>query len=145
PVSHGLNPAIRSIAMPKSIAALPVDPRGFPVPVFVGWMAGKPEFRGAAAAKQRLAIEERRCWTCGEKLNNRVSFIIGPMCVINRVSAEPPSHPECAAYSVLACPFLSRPGMVRRENDLPEEAAKTGLMIMRNPGASCVWTTKAPG
>ena len=37
--------------MPSRIAALPVDERGYPVPWFVAWIDGKPEFRCADPAK----------------------------------------------------------------------------------------------
>ena len=57
------------------------------------------------------------------------------MCVVNLVSAEPPSHYDCAAYSAKACPFLVHPSMVRRERHLPEGTVEPGgVMIRRNPG-----------
>lgn len=135
------------IPMPDSIRALPIDPiRKVPIPWFVAWIDGKPEFRLADGEKFARAIKERRCWVCGRRLDNRATYVIGPMCVINRVTAEPPCHPTCAEYSVKACPFLSRPGMVRREGGLPESVENPeGLMILRNPGVTCLWTTKTPG
>ena len=132
--------------MPASIAALPIDPvKKVPVPWFVMWIDGKPEFRIMDGKKVSRCLPERLCWTCGQKLNNRVSFIVGPMCIVNRISGEPPSHPECAAYSVRACPFLSRPNMVRRTGGLPMHAYKEPGFLDRNPGVSCIWTTKRPG
>ena len=142
---HELNPSIRDIPIPANMRKLPIGPNGYPVPWFVAWLDGKPEFRVADSEKQMLAVHHRRCWVCGERLNNRVTHVIGPMCSVNRVSSEPPSHPECAIYSARACPFLTRPGMVRRDNDLPEGTTSAGEMITRNPGAMCLWTTKAPG
>lgn len=135
-----------NLDIPMSIRALPIDPvRKVPVPWFVAWIDGKPEFRVADGAKIAVAVREHRCWVCGGLLDNRVTFLIGPMCVINRVSSEPPSHPGCAEYSARACPFLSRPGMCRREGGLPEEADAPGIMIDRNPGVTCLWTTRSPG
>ncbi len=128
---------------PWRIAQLPVE-RGYPVPWFVAWIDGKPEFRAADGQKFRRAILEKLCWVCGERLGSRLSFVIGPMCCINRVSAEPPCHLECAEYSVKNCPFLVKPHMIRREDNLPEEAKNPGgEMIMRNPGCICIWTTKS--
>jgi hypothetical protein len=122
-----------------------VDPeRGYPVPWFVAWVDGKPEFRTADARKFREAVAVRKCWVCGETMGRHMAFVIGPMCSINRVSADPPSHRDCAEFSVKACPFLTKPQMVRRENDLPEgvqEAA--GCMLAHNPGVSAIWVTKA--
>jgi hypothetical protein len=136
----------RDVPMPASIRGLPIDPvRKVPVPWFVAWIDGKPEFRVADQAKEALAVRERRCWVCGGVLDNRVTFLIGPMCVVNRISSEPPSHPACAEYSARACPFLSRPNMVRREGGLPEERSCAGIMVERNPGVTCLWTAKSPG
>jgi hypothetical protein len=127
--------------LPARIRRLPVD-RGYPVPWFVAWVDGKPEFRAADGRKADLAIRERRCWVCGEPLGKESVFLIGPMCTVNRISAEPPSHDECAAFSARACPFLSRPHMDRRENGLPEDYGNPGgVMIRRNPGVVCLWET----
>jgi hypothetical protein len=62
------------------------------------------------------------------------------MCVVNRVSAEPPSHPECADFAAHACPFLTRPLAKRNERDLPTAVQEPpGVMLGRNPGVTCVW------
>jgi hypothetical protein len=63
------------------------------------------------------------------------------MCAILRISGEPPSHRECAEFSARACPFLSRPDMVRREDRLPDAAKFNPLMLERNPGVAMVWIT----
>ena len=69
-----------------------------------------------------------------------MTFVIGPMCSINRISAEPPSHPQCAEFSAKACPFLSKPKAKRREADMPEGTLDhTGLMIDRNPGVTLLY------
>jgi hypothetical protein len=131
--------------MPPQIAALPVADNGYPIPCFVAWDNGKPEFRFADPAKIKLALYGRRCWVCGQALGEpgcAVAFVIGPMCSINHVSSEPPSHVECAEFSVRACPFLSKPHMRRRENDLPEHTDAAGFMIERNPGCCLVWVTR---
>jgi hypothetical protein len=65
------------------------------------------------------------------------------MCAVNRTSAEPPAHLECATYSALACPFLSTPSMVRRERGMhPEHLPPAGVMIARNPGVALVWSSR---
>ncbi len=129
--------------MPARIAALPRCPeRQLPVPWFVAWLDGVPEFRCADSRKFKLAIEENRCWTCGEVLGAHKVFAIGPMCAVNRVTAEPPNHLDCAEYSARACPFLSNPKRRRRENDMPEERLVAGEMIRRNPGVTLLWSTK---
>lgn len=133
-------------ALSPRLQRLPVDDRGYPVPWFVAWVDGKPEFRAMDGAKWLLAVRERRCWVCGDRLGAYMTFVIGPMCGINRTTAEPGCHLDCAEWSARNCPFLSRPQMVRREDDflnnehLVEESA--GTAITRNPGVALLWTTK---
>lgn len=126
--------------MPSEIAALPRDERGYPIPVFVARIDGKPEFRVADGKYVAKAIKKQLCWVCGQKLDPKIqAFVLGPMCTVNRISSEPPSHPACAEFSVQACPFLSKPKAVRREAGFPEGTVVTGMMIERNPGVCCIW------
>ena len=130
-------------SLPTTMRDLPVDSRGYPIPFFVEWIDGRPEFRLASCGKLHRCVLLKLCWVCGKPLGSRmVAFAIGPMCAINRVSAEPPQHPECAEYSVRACPFLINPKMRRRENDLPEKSDPGGLMLEHNPGVTLVWLTR---
>jgi hypothetical protein len=126
--------------MPANIAKLPAH-RGFPVPWFVPFIDGKPEPRMAEGKKIAQAVREKRCWVCGQRLGRFFAFVIGPMCTINRVSAEPPCHVECGEFSAIACPFLNGKEMERRENDMPPAMDCVGVMIRRNPGCICLWTT----
>ena len=138
-----MRPELEAIA-PERIKRLPIDPvRNMPVPWFVTWLDGKPELRVADAAKWLRAVRERLCWVCGEPLGRNVAFVIGPMCSINRTSGDPPSHRDCAEFSVKACPFLTKPRMDRRDDGLPEGCQNPGgVALMHNPGASLVWITR---
>lgn len=129
--------------LPPNIAKLPIDERGYPVPWFVSWPNGKPEFRMIDGSKIGLAHIQRLCWVCGQKLKGPKTFVIGPMCAVNRNSGEPPSHAECAHFSVRACPFIMRPNMDRREDDFTRKYAKDagGIMLRRNPGVVMLWET----
>jgi hypothetical protein len=130
--------------IPKRIAKLPQDEKGRPVPWFVAWIDNKPDFRIIDARKVPIALKERRCWICGEPLGRFLAFVIGPMCALNRVSSEPPSHRECAKFASIACPFLATPQMHRRERGLPENEnlqAPAGISIRRNPGVVLIWVT----
>lgn len=132
--------------LPARLVDLPVDPeRGYPVPWFVEWIDGKPEFRVMSLEKWSRAIKERLCWVCGKRLGTYMAFVIGPMCGINRTTSEPPCHLTCAQWSARNCPFLSRPHMVRREDELTSRAADNtaGYMLKRNPGVTLVWITRA--
>lgn len=127
--------------MPARIEKLPRDERGFPVPWFVSWIDGKPEFRVIGPDRFGRAVEEGLCWICGERLGRYLAFTIGPMCLVNRISAEPPAHRECAEFAVKACPFLSNAKMRRNEKALPAHEAPGGGMILRNPGVGLVYIT----
>ena len=128
--------------LPASMAHLPIDARGFPVPYFVACVNTIPDHRVMDGSKMMPAIKRRLCWMCGKKLGREVTFTIGPMCCITRTISEPPSHHACATYAVKACPFLSRPHAKRREAGLPDEAVDSaGVGLKRNPGATCLWTT----
>lgn len=134
--------SIADIEMPPAIARLPQDHRGYPVPWFVAKIDGKYDFRVMKPNAIAMAVARQVCWICGEPLLSYVAYVIGPMCAVNRISAEPPSHLVCARYAVRACPFLTRPHMVRREQGLPSEAVSPpGTMVRRNPGATLIWVT----
>lgn len=137
PLRPGLPPP------PPEVAALPVGRNGYPVPWFVAWIGGEPEFRAADPRKLAAAVKYRRCWVCGGPLGAEGVFVVGPMCTVNRVSAEPCSHPACAGYSVRACPFLAKPHMVRRpdaDGTMPG-VDPGGVMLQHNPGVSALWWT----
>jgi hypothetical protein len=139
-----LNQAIWGLPMPDRIKRLPISTTGFPVPWFVAKINGEWDFRVVGPDKMVQAVKRRLCWVCGQPMGVYMAFTIGPMCAINRVIAEPPSHLECADYSARACPFMTRPNARRNEKDLPENrVAAAGKPIMRNPGAVCVWVTKS--
>jgi hypothetical protein len=136
-----LNASIRHIERPARLRRLPISDKGFPVPWFVQWIDGKPDFRVMDSEKLVRAIKKDLCWQCGATLGRHKVFTIGGMCAISRTIAEPPAHRDCALYSVRACPFLSRPAMSRNEKNLPGEACEpAGIGIKRNPGVVLLWT-----
>jgi len=132
--------------LPKRMQGLPRDERGYPVPWFVDWIDGKPEFRAMDMSKFADAIRKKLCWVCGEPMGVHIAFVAGPMCGINKTSSEPPSHRECAEWSAVNCPFLANPRMVRREderiNNSTFSASAAGYALARNPGVAMVWITR---
>jgi hypothetical protein len=143
-----MTPMLRSDLkdLPIRMMDLPVDPeRGYPVPWFVEWIDGKPEFRVTSAEKWLRAVDLRLCWCCGKPLGAYLAFVLGPMCGITRTTSEPPNHLTCARWSARFCPFLARPKMVRRgPEDLAELGAKSmgGVGLTRNPGVALIWTAR---
>jgi hypothetical protein len=111
---------------PGRIARRPHDKHGHPVPWFVAWVDGAPDYRLYRPHAIAEAINARLCWVCGipfARQEPRV-WVIGPMCAVNRISSEPPSHYDCAEYSARACPFLT---------------------TTRNPGVTLLWTSRYNG
>lgn len=134
--------SLAGIPMPARIARLPVDARGFPVPKFVASINGQPDHRVVDPSRVGPAIKQRLCWICGEPMGRYLASLIGPMCAVNRVISEPPSHRECCEFSVAACPFLSRPHAHRREAGLPDHTEAAGVGLKRNPGVICLWIAR---
>lgn len=128
--------------LPARMTALRVDHRGYPVPWFVTWIDGQPDFRVISVDRLVEAHRYHLCWICGDRLGAWKAFTIGPMCAVNRTSGEPPSHVDCADYAARACPFLTRPHMKRREGGKPADATMHSGGLTRNPGATLVWITK---
>ena len=128
--------------IPERLLRLPRQ-RGYPVPWFVAQIDGVYDFRVIRPNGVQTAIAHALCWLCGERMNvPPFAYVIGPMCMVNRTSAEPPAHVECAMWAAIACPFLARPHARRRDHGKPAEAVKpAGEMITRNPGVSIVWET----
>jgi hypothetical protein len=131
--------------LPEKMRGLPIDARGYPVPMFVDTMPdGTRDFRFMSRAHWLRCVKERACWVCGGSLGKFKAFVAGPMCGVNRTSSEPPSHRECAVWSAMNCPFLTKPKVVRREDELTREgvANVAGSPILRNPGCAMVWITE---
>lgn len=135
------------IETPARLLGLVRTERGYPVPYFVQWIDAVPDFRVVDPHKMANCVKGDLCWICGKPMTamRLRAFVGGPSCVINRISAEPPSHNDCAAYAAQACPFLAHPKMVRPDdNDLL--AAGTAVtnpaaeIVERNPGVCAVWT-----
>lgn len=143
PFNHQLRPGLAP--PPERIRILPLDKRGFPIPFFIDYVDGEPEFRAADGRKLVRCVRENLCWVCGQKLGKFKAFVIGPMCALNRTSAEPPSHRDCAIWSAENCPFLTQQQKRRRTDDVFTEAAMVenaaGMMITRQPGVTLVWIT----
>lgn len=72
------HPSIDVAGMPERIKSLPVCPRFLmPVPWFVAWQNGVPEFRAADSAKLAQDVRFKRCWVCGDNLGSKMTFAIG--------------------------------------------------------------------
>jgi hypothetical protein len=121
---------------------LRIDERGYPIPYFVAWVDGAHDFRIADNQKWEKCMRFGHCWVCGDVVGKYKTFVIGPMCAVNRTTSEPSCHLDCAIFSATACPFLTLPKAKRRDANLPAgHSEPAGICIMRNPGVTCLWTT----
>ena len=57
--------------LPDRMKALPVDKRGYPVPKFVEWIDGEPDFRVVSPSHMARCFRHHRCWICGEPLGSQ--------------------------------------------------------------------------
>jgi hypothetical protein len=130
-------------SVPTRLRSRPIE-RGYPVPWFVAEIDGRYDFRVADAEKLGQAVRQNLCWTCGQKLGAYKAFGVGPMCVVNRTSSEPPSHRDCIEWSAQACPFLNQSLSCRREGNLPEAelVEPGGFAILRQPGVTVLYITQ---
>jgi hypothetical protein len=127
--------------VPRRMQTLPLNDKGYPVPYFVEWIDGKPDFRVIDRAKFARALKGA-CWLCGEPVGKYKTFVLGTMCTVTRTSSEPPCHLDCATFAAMACPFMILPRSKRRMANLPADKVEpAGFHIDRNPGAMALWTT----
>ena len=134
-----LHASIRNLPMPSRMRSLPLTEAGWPALFFADMVDGKIDLRVMDPRKWRFCVAKRACWLCGQPLGRYLAWPIGPMCVVNRTTQEPPSHRECAEYAVRVCPFLTRPHAHRRTAGLPEDATFAGHGLTRNPGVTALW------
>lgn len=99
-----------SATIPRSIARLPRDPRGYPIPFFALERDGVHDFAVVDSDRVVRCVTERRCGICGEKLAALGWFIGGPKSLAARRSFDAPMHLDCAQFSIAACPHLALQG-----------------------------------
>ena len=108
---------LRAIPLPREMAKLPRDARGYPIPFLVLIdKSGQPQFTINDHKKAILCRKEGRCAICGRRFTNHpvsfhreMWFVGGSRCFLHAHGAfiDPPMHYECAAYALRVCPFLA--------------------------------------
>lgn len=99
-----------TVSPDSRMAGLPLDPAGHPI----FWCF----LRENAVA---IALNEKRCFFCGEKLGSYFAFVIGSISTILRTYPQPPAHRLCALYAALAA---------------------EGTLLRRTSSISAVWLTQ---
>jgi hypothetical protein len=136
---------MRFRTLPEKMQALPLDGRCFPIPWFVAFVSGKPEFRLSDPRKIVEGWQREVCWVCGGRLSAYRAWVIGPASAVEGASPEPPSHLECGRFSATACPFLSNPAARRNRRSLPANYSPGADMIDANTNVTALWITKGRG
>jgi hypothetical protein len=131
--------------IPARVAALPMTSRGFPIPFFVERVPGAADldFRVMSAENMIRAVRRELCWVCGQKLGRFRAFVGGPLAAGQRLSAEPPSHSECAEFAARACPYLANPSGRHRATDMPEHGPLAGVHAEAHPEVVAVLIGRA--
>jgi hypothetical protein len=132
--------------LPKRVQRLPADRRGFPIPWFVAWRDGEPQFPVIDAAKLRVAWTNELCWVCGDRLGTVRGWVMGPMSAIEGATPEPPSHYDCARFSVRHCPHLSTPKAKpsTKHGEGAGYGARANVSKVRS-GVTAIWMTRGRG
>lgn len=122
------------IPIPSFLKHPKVNKNGFPIPFFVGYVDGKPDFRLLDAKKQMYCIEQKLCAICGKKLiKHSYYFISGPNGYTNKISTDPAMHRACAEYSLNVCPHLHIEKTTRRETGIEHLKQEQGAIMLDKP------------
>jgi hypothetical protein len=123
------------------IRSLPINSKGYPIPFFVSYVNGLPDFRMVDEKKYMQCVANNVCYICGQPMGRHKSFVAGSLMLVNKMNVEPPMHHDCATYAVKACPFMLLPKSVRRTAGMPEEAIQMqGIQLPDNPGVAVIYT-----
>ena len=131
-----MNASIRDITTPRRMRRLPVSPRGFPVPWFVAWLGGVPDFRCIGLGKLVKAIHQALLLAVRRATRLLATYAIGPMCIVKRNVAGVmiPRNPGVVALWITRSskPFNVRNGVLF---DLGEPERILGIVKAATPRA----------
>lgn len=124
----------RAVPLPATIADLPRDPRGFPIPVVTPRGSGEPAFGGISSPRLIVCGGNDLCGVCGAPLGDEVWVVSDGEDVSEEAmaaalakgvpvrnmapQAEAPLHFECGLYAAAVCPFLAHPTARRTEDSV---------------------------
>lgn len=97
---------------------------------------GTADFRSVHETKRLEALRRRLCGVCGEPHAYYLVFLVeGEKEVRRRHFGEPPLHPECAEYTVRACPMVA--GDLERHPARPTRSQGPRGEKCSTPGCDC--------
>lgn len=98
--------------IPARMKRLDRDRRGLPIPFIVlRDVDGRPHFTINDSHAVMMAIFDKRCSICGEKLGNNMWAIGGPLSAIHKHGAyiDPLVHKDCGTFALRTCPYIALP------------------------------------
>jgi hypothetical protein len=106
------------------VPAIPVRLSGRPLiaGLAIPWVTalhanGTPVLGVIDPRRQAACLTGRLCQACGQQLGSPLVLMVRALDVVAGYVNEPALHPECAAYSALACPMLA--GLMARYRSAP--------------------------
>lgn len=100
------------VPIPDRMRHLPLDPRGYPVPVIVMRdRDGNPLFAANAEEDRQRMFREDRCHICGKRLDRGRWFVGGHLsaCAAHGQFMDGGLHGDCAHYALKVCPYMAAP------------------------------------
>lgn len=119
--------------IPDRMRHLPLDKRGYPIPVGVLIdKDGLPHFAVNVEGKRMEAIERDLCSICGTKLFRGRWYVGGVLSAFHEHGAfiDPPMHAECARFALQTCPYLSAPRYTKEIGKEKVKRAKTDAAMI---------------
>jgi len=120
-------------AIPERMCKLPLDHRGYPVPVTIQRdTRGKPLFVANDSEAVAKCIKRKLCSICGERLTRELWFTGGPNNALHPHGGylDPAMHHECLSYALQVCPYLATPREYLNEQLIDRLQERVGERII---------------
>lgn len=124
------------VPIPYRMKHLPLDKRGYPIPVGV-WRDsnGTPHFTINEESRRITNLYRHLCPICGMMLFRGCWFVGGPGSAFHKMGCyiDPPMHKECMDYALQVCPYLAAPYYSKRiDARLVPKKDKEGRLFVDN-------------
>jgi hypothetical protein len=127
------------IGLPESMTTLPLDDRGLPVPHYIEWVDGEPDYSRVKPGWHAHARKNNLCWLCNEFLGVSKWFVLDDiMRCVSRTAADLPSHCACAEFAAKNYPCMTEPLIKRKRQHEPVPRDDRPPV----PRVCCLWETK---
>jgi hypothetical protein len=107
---------LREVPMPGRVAALPRDPRGYPIPASAYAENGAANFTVIDQLVSSRLFHYNKCGICGTLLGRFRALVGGAKSMQFGLFTDIPMHVECAEYALAVCPFLAAPSFAYRRS-----------------------------